>query len=178
MTAEEADAEEQKGKLCHRRARESFRRIVSGSPPQGYHEIDAIRALLDADQIVIAAGGRRDSVMAQGFNLKGASAIIEKDYVSGKLAEMVNADLLLILTNEPHLNLYYNTDHPEPIREITAEQAEQYIAENQFAKASKLPKVQASVDFVRSGSGKRAIITDLDHAKDALDGKEGTIITG
>ena len=178
MTAEEADAEEQKGNYVIEEPGKGFRRIVAAPRPKDIIEIDAIRALLDADQVVIAAGGGGIPVMAQGFNLKGASAIIEKDYVSGKLAEMVNADLLLILTNEPHLNLYYNTDHPEPIREITAEQAEQYIAENQFAKASKLPKVQASVDFVRSGSGKRAIITDLDHAKDALDGKEGTIITG
>ena len=178
MTAEEADAEEQKGNYVIEEPGKGFRRIVAAPPPKDIIEIDAIRALLDADQVVIAAGGGGIPVMAQGFNLKGASAIIEKDYVSGKLAEMVKADLLLILTNEPHLNLYYNTDHPEPIREITAEQAEQYIAENQFAKASKLPKVQASVDFVRSGSGKRAIITDLDHAKDALDGKEGTIITG
>ena len=160
MTAEEADAEEQKGNY------------VKEEPGKGYR-----RALLDADQVVIACGGGGIPVLSQGTELKGASAIIEKDFISGKLAEMVNADVLLILTNEPHLNLHYNTERQEPIREITVEQAEAYIADNQFAKASKLPKVQASIDFVKAGEGRKAIITDLEHARAALAGKEGTIIT-
>lgn len=177
MTAEEADAEEQKGNYVIEEPGKGFRRIVAAPRPKDIIEIDAIRALLDADQVVIACGGGGIPVLSQGTELKGASAIIEKDFVSGKLAEMVNADVLLILTNEPHLNLHYNTERQEPIREITVEQAEAYIADNQFAKASKLPKVQASIDFVKAGEGRKAIITDLEHAKAALAGKEGTVIT-
>lgn len=177
MTAEEADAEERKGNCVIEEPGKGFRRIVAAPRPKDIVEIDAIRALLDADQVVIACGGGGIPVLAQGVELKGASAIIEKDYVSGKLAEMVDADTLLILTNEPHLNLHYNTADQQAIRDITVSQAEAYIADNQFAKASKLPKVQASVDFVKAGEGRRAIITDLEHAKAALAGKEGTIIT-
>ena len=177
MNAEEANEERKKGNFVVEEAGKGFRRIVAAPRPKDIIEIDAIRALLDADQVVIACGGGGIPVLSQGTELKGASAIIEKDFVSGKLAEMVNADVLLILTNEPHLNLHYNTERQEPIREITVEQAEAYIADNQFAKASKLPKVQASIDFVKAGEGRKAIITDLEHAKAALAGKEGTVIT-
>ena len=145
--------------------------------PMAVVELTTIKTLAEAGSVVIACGGGGIPVLSQGTELKGASAIIEKDFVSGKLAEMVNADVLLILTNEPHLNLHYNTERQEPIREITVEQAEAYIADNQFAKASKLPKVQASIDFVKAGEGRKAIITDLEHAKAALAGKEGTVIT-
>ncbi|MDO5424471.1 MAG: carbamate kinase [Eubacteriales bacterium] len=177
MTAEEADAEERKGNSVIEEPGKGFRRIVSAPRPKDIIEIDAIRTLLDADQVVIACGGGGIPVLAQGVELKGASAIIEKDYISGKLAEMVDADTLLILTTEPHLHLHYNTDRQEAIRAITVSQAEEYIADNQFPKASKLPKVQASVDFVKGKEGRTAIITDLEHAKAALAGKDGTIIT-
>ena len=98
MTAEEADAEEKKGNYCIEEAGKGFRRIVAAPKPKDIVEIQAIRALLDADQVVIAAGGGGIPVLKQGMELKGASAIIEKDYASGRLAEMVDADILLILT--------------------------------------------------------------------------------
>lgn len=176
MTAEEADAEEKKGNYVIEEPGKGFRRIVAAPHPKDIVEIEAIRALLDADQVVIACGGGGIPVLQQGTELKGASAIIEKDYVSGKLAEMTNADTLLILTNEPHLNLHYQTERQEPIRTITVEQAESYIEDNQFARASKLPKVRASIEFVKAGESRQAIITDSESVKAALAGKEGTII--
>ena len=135
--------------------------------------------LLDADQVVIAAGGGGIPVLKQGMELKGASAIIEKDYASGRLAEMVDADILLILTKDENLWLNYETEKARALHEVTVEEVKNLIADNEFPKASKLPKVQAAVDFIeeKKGSGRKAIITDLAHALDALAGKTGTIIT-
>lgn len=179
MTAEEADAEEKKGNYCIEEAGKGFRRIVAAPKPKDIVEIQAIRALLDADQVVIAAGGGGIPVLKQGMELKGASAIIEKDYASGRLAEMVDADILLILTKDENLWLNYETEKARALHEVTVEEVKKLIADNEFPKASKLPKVQAAVDFIeeKKGSGRKAIITDLAHAMDALAGKTGTIIT-
>ena len=179
MTAEEADAEEKKGNYCIEEPGKGFRRIVAAPKPKEIVEIQAIRALLDADQVVIAAGGGGIPVLKQGMELKGASAIIEKDYASGRLAEMVDADILLILTKDENLWLNYETEKAVALHEVTVDEVKKMIADNEFPKASKLPKVQAAVDFIeeKKGSGRKAVITDLAHAMDALAGKTGTIIT-
>ena len=140
--------------------------------------IQAIRTLLDANQVVIAAGGGGIPVLKQGME-EGASAIIEKDYASGRLAEMVDADILLILTKDENLWLNYETEKAVALHEVTVDEVKKMIADNEFPKASKLPKVQAAVDFIeeKKGSGRKAVITDLAHAMDALTGRTGTIIT-
>lgn len=179
MNAEEADLEERKGNYCIEEPGKGFRRIVAAPKPKTIVEIAAIQALLDADQIVIAAGGGGIPVLAQGADLKGASAIIEKDYASGLLAQEVNADVLLILTKDEHLWLNYESENAVALHQVTVEEMKQHIANNEFPKASKLPKVQAAVDFIeaKKGAGRKAVITDLAHAMDALAGKTGTIIT-
>lgn len=176
MTREEADAEEAKGNYVVEIPGKGFQRIVSAPRPVAIVEIDAIRTLLDADQIVIACGGGGIPVLEQGSNLKGASAVIEKDLVSGLLAKETDADVLMILTNVDQVSLNYNTPQEQPVSHMTVAEAESYIAEGHFASASMLPKVEAAVSFIKAGKGRSAIITSMDKAHDSIEGKAGTII--
>ena len=111
-------------------------------------EIDVIKAVMDADQIVIACGGGGIPVMEQGYNLKGASAVIEKDRAAGLLAKEIDADVLMILTSVDNVTIDYGTPQERPISHMSIEEAESYINEGQFEFASMLPKIEASVDFV------------------------------
>ena len=176
MSVEEAEEEEKKGNYMIEEPGKGFRRIVAAPHPKDIIEIDAIRALTDAGQVVIACGGGGIPVLSQGSDLKGASAIIEKDYVSGKLAEMLDADILMILTNDEKVCLDHLTDCPKPLAHLNVKEAERYIKDNQFGETAMLPKIQASVSFLKTGEGRRAIITNLEHALNALEGKAGTII--
>lgn len=175
MTKEEADEEEARGN--HVTAAEGgYRRIVASPHPVAIVEIDAIRALLDADQIVIACGGGGIPVMVQGCNLRGASAIIEKDLAGGLLAKEINADVLMILTGVDNVTLDFGTQQEKPISAMTIPEARAYMEQGQFEFASMLPKVAASVDFVENGRGRSAVITSLDKARDSLRGEAGTTI--
>lgn len=109
MTAEEAAAEEEKGNFVAEEEGKGFRRVVAAPKPTDIVEIDAVRALLDADQVVIACGGGGIPVLRQRNHLKGASAVIEKDYASGKLAELLDADMLMILTSQDKVAINYGT---------------------------------------------------------------------
>ncbi|MDD3278526.1 MAG: carbamate kinase [Lachnospiraceae bacterium] len=174
LTEEEADAEEAKGNYVTKTAK-GYRRIVAAPRPQDIIEIDTIRALVDADQVVIAAGGGGIPVLAQGEELRGASAVIEKDLISEKLAEGIQADELLILTSEEHVSLDYKTPTEKPLETITTAEARKYMAQGQFEAGSMFPKVEASVLFLEKG-GKRAVITSIEKAKEGYLGKTGTII--
>ena len=116
--------------------------------------------------------------MEQGYNLRGASAIIEKDLATGLLAKETDADVMMILTSVDNVTLNYGTDHEEPIKNMTIDQAKDYISQGQFEFASMLPKISASVDFLECGKGRKAIITSLDKAAEALKGEAGTTING
>ena len=175
MTREEADEEEQKGNHVTE-VEGGYRRIVAAPNPVAIVEIDAIKALLDADQIVIACGGGGIPVMEQGWNLRGASAIIEKDLASGLLAKEVDADVLMILTSVDNVTLNFGTPQEKPILHMTVDEAKDYMAQGQFEFASMLPKVSASVDFIENGKGRSAVITSLEKAKDSLKGLAGTTI--
>ena len=176
LTAEEAEAEEDKGNYVTEVADGQYRRILAAPKPQRIVELETVRALTDAGQIVIAAGGGGIPVMEQGIDLHGASAIIEKDLASGLLAESLNADTLLILTSVEKVSLDLGTDKERPIDTLTAEEAEKYISEDHFAKGSMLPKIQAGISFIRQGEGRRTIITDIAHARDGYLEKTGTIL--
>ena len=173
LTAEEAEAEED---YVTEVADGQYRRILAAPKPQRIVELETVRALTDAGQIVIAAGGGGIPVMEQGIDLHGASAIIEKDLASGLLAESLNADTLLILTSVEKVSLDLGTDKERPIDTLTAEEAEKYISENHFAKGSMLPKIQAGISFIRQGEGRRTIITDIAHTRDGYLEKTGTIL--
>lgn len=175
MSKEEADAEEAKGNHVTE-VEGGYRRIVASPHPVAIVEIDAVKALMDADQIVIACGGGGIPVMEQGYNLRGASAIIEKDLATGLLAKEIDADVMMILTSVDNVTLNYGTPQEQPISHMTIDQARDYISQGQFEFASMLPKVSASIDFLESGKGRKAIITTLDKAKDSLKGHAGTVI--
>ena len=175
MSEEEAKEEEAKGN--HVKAVEGgFRRIVASPHPVAIIEIDAIKALMDADQIVIACGGGGIPVMEQGYNLRGASAIIEKDLATGLLAKEIDADVMMILTSVDNVTLNFGTDKEEPIHHMTIDEAKAYMDQGQFEFASMLPKVSASVNFLEAGKGRKAIITSLDKAEESLTGEAGTTI--
>lgn len=175
MSEEEAKEEEAKGN--HVKAVEGgFRRIVASPNPVAIVEIDAIKALMDADQIVIACGGGGIPVMEQGYNLRGASAIIEKDLATGLLAKEIDADVMMILTSVDNVTLNFGTDKEEPIHHMSIDEAKAYMEQGQFEFASMLPKVSASVNFIEAGKGRKAIITSLDKAEESLTGEAGTTI--
>ena len=175
MTEEEAEEEEKKGNHVVK-TEDGYRRIVAAPNPMQIVELDAVNALMDADQVVIAAGGGGIPVLEQGTHLNGASAIIEKDLAAGLLAEELNADTLMILTSVEKVSLDHNTDHESYLDTISTEDAKKYIAGKQFAAGSMLPKIEAGVSFVEKGTGRRTIITDMAHAKDGYREKTGTII--
>lgn len=175
LTKEEADKEERNGNYVTE-VEGGYRRIVAAPKPQGIIEIDSIRTLSDAGHVVIACGGGGIPVLAQGVQLKGASAIIEKDYASGRLAELLNADELMILTSVEHVSIGYHTTSETPLNEITVEQAKQYMSEDQFEPNTMLPKVEAGVSFIEKGAGRRVVITSIDKALEGYLGKTGTII--
>lgn len=176
LTAEEAEAEEEKGNYVTEVAEGQFRRILAAPKPQRIVEIETVRALTAAGQIVIAAGGGGIPVLEQGIELHGASAIIEKDLSSGLLAEELNADTLLILTSVEKVSLNMGTEKEELLGIISAEDAHKYIEADQFKKGSMLPKIEAGLSFIEKKAGRRAIITDIAHAEAGYKEKTGTII--
>ena len=175
MTKEEAEIEEKKGNHVVE-TEHGCRRIVAAPKPVDIVEINAIRALSDADQIVIACGGGGIPVLTQANKLKGASAVIEKDLAAGKLAEMLDADMLVILTGEDKVCLNYNTAEEKPLDALTVAQARTYMEEGQFEEGTILPKIQAAVDFIGDSAVKTALITRLDKSKEAMEGTTGTVI--
>lgn len=177
MTAQEAAEEEQKGNYVIEEAGKGFRRIVASPKPVAIVEIDAVKALLDADQMVIACGGGGIPVMEQGCDLKGASAIIEKDLASGLLAKEVDADVLMIITKVDNVTLNYGMPNQQPIYAMSVEEAREFAERGHFEFASMLPKVNASIDFVENGKGRKAIITSLKMARESIKGKGGTVIS-
>ena len=177
MTKEEAEAEEEKGNHVIEEEPGKFRRIIAAPLPIDIYEIDAVKALLDADQIVIAAGGGGIPVLQQGTHLKGASAIIEKDYTAAKLAELIGAGTLLFLTGYDNLTIEKGTDEEKVFDKVSASELHDYIRNGHFPAKTTFPKVDASIRFVTADSSRKAVISNIDEAKLSLNGKTGTTIT-
>ena len=167
MTKAEAELEEKNG---------AYRRSIAPPKPIDIYEIDSIRTLVDAGQIVIAAGGGGIPVLDQRTALKGASAIIEKDYTAAKLADMLDASMLLLLTDHDYLIINKDEENERELKEITISEASALIDENKFKSLTKLPKIEAAINFVESGSDRTAVITNLTKAKEGACGKIGTIL--
>ena len=176
MSAEDAAAERKKGNYVVEEPGKGFRRVVSAPNPVSIVEIEAIRALVNADQVVIACGGGGIPVLEQDHRLKGASAVIEKDLAAGKLAEELDADELIILTSVEKVCINLGKENEEKLGEITVEEAKQYMEEGHFGVYNMLPKFRASVEFIEKREGREAIITSYDKLMDGLKGKTGTII--
>ena len=177
MNVEEANEERKKGNYVVEEPGKGFRRIVSAPNPVRIVEIDAIKALLDADQIVIACGGGGIPVLEQDNHLKGASAVIEKDLTAGKMAEDTQADELIILTSVDQVKINLGRDNEEALGEISVENAKKYMKEGHFGEYNMLPKLSASVSFIEKGEGRSALITSFDKLGEALKGKTGTKIS-
>lgn len=177
MNVEEANEERKKGNYVVEEPGKGFRRIVSAPNPVRIVEIDAIKALLDADQIVIACGGGGIPVLEQDNHLKGASAVIEKDLTAGKMAEDTQADELIILTSVDQVKINLGRDNEEALGEISVENAKKYMEEGHFGEYNMLPKLSASVSFIEKGEGRSALITSFDKLGEALKGKTGTKVS-
>lgn len=172
MTAEEAEAEEKKGNHVVKTG-EGYRRIVAAPKPVEIVEIDAIRTLLDADQVVIACGGGGIPVLVQNNKLQGASAVIEKDVAAGKLAQLVDADRLVILTGVEKVCLNFGSENEQPLDEMTVDQAKQYITEGQFGEGTMLPKIETAIEFIGNSAVRSVLISKL-----GADGGDSMEMTG
>ena len=177
MSAEDAEVEIKKGNFVKEEPGRGFRRIIAAPSPIDIVEIEAIRTLADAGQIVIACGGGGIPVIEQKHALKGASAVIEKDAIAGKLASDLNADQLIILTSVPNVYRNFEQDDQESINSLTVPEAMTMIEESQFEAGTMLPKIEAAIAYLSSHPEGSVLITSLDMVNDALKGRAGTIIT-
>lgn len=175
LSKEEAEEEENKGNYVVE-VEGGYRRIVASPRPVDIVEIDAINALVNAGQIVIAGGGGGIPVLKQPHRLKSASAIVEKDLTAGKMADLTDADMLLFLTRVDQVCLHYGTDHQQPLDHISLAQAEKYMKDAEFGERGMLPKIEASVKFVSQKDGRKAVITSPELARKAVKGEAGTTI--
>ena len=153
-----------------------WRRVVASPKPVDIVERRSILNLLDNEYIVIACGGGGIPVTLQGDHLKGASAVIDKDFASCLLAKELDADMLIILTAVEKVAVNFGKENEKWLDDMTVEEAQKYVEEGQFAPGSMLPKVQAAMDFASSKPERTAMITLLEKAKDGIQGKTGTKI--
>ena len=177
MSKDDAEIEIKKGNYIREIPGKGFRRVIPAPKPISIVEIDAIRALADAGQIVIACGGGGIPVIEQNHILKGASAVIEKDAIAGKLAGDLHADQLIILTSVDYVYTDFDKPTQAPIENMTVQQAKKYIGAEQFEASTMLPKIEAAIAFLESNPEGSVLITSLSHVKDAIRGKAGTRIT-
>lgn len=179
MTREEAEQLiRERGYQVVEDAGRGYRRVVASPRPQSIVEIDTIRALVETNHVVVACGGGGIPVFrTEGHHLKGAAAVIDKDFAAEKLAEQLDADCLIILTAVEKAAVHFGKPDEEWLSELTPEDAQKYIEAGEFAPGSMLPKVEAAVQFVRSAPGRTALITLLEKAMDGVAGKTGTHFT-
>lgn len=177
MSKEDAEIEVKKGNYVKEYPGKGFRRVVAAPKPIDIVEIEAIRALVNADQTVIACGGGGIPVIEQQHVLKGASAVIEKDAIAGKLAADLKTDELIILTNVDCVYKNYGKENQELLSAISVTQTRSYMEEGQFEAGTMLPKLEAAVSYLEKVPTGKVIITSMDAVKDAVKGKAGTTIT-
>lgn len=175
MTKEEAEEEEKKGNHVVEVA-DGFRRVVAAPKPMDIVEIDAISALSDADQVVVACGGGGIPVLAQNNKLQGASAVIEKDLAAGKLAEKLDADMLVILTSVDKVCLNFGKEDETKLDTLSVADAKKYLAEGQFEEGTMAPKIEAAIDFIGESAIRSVLITKLNKDDAEISGGMGTLI--
>lgn len=153
-----------------------YRRVVSSPRPIDIVELDMVSTLVENNYIVITVGGGGIPVYREGNRLIGIDAVIDKDFASAKLAEKLEADYLIILTAVEKVAINYGKEDEKWISRLDIESANRYIDEGHFASGSMLPKVEATMEFVQSKKGRKALITSLEKAALGIKGKAGTII--
>ena len=177
MSKEDAEIEIKKGNYVKEDPGKGFRRVDAAPKPIDIVEIEAIRALAAADQVVIACGGGGIPVIEQKHALKGASAVIEKDAIAGKLASDLNCDELIILTTVPYVYKNFGKEDQAALETLTIAEAKDLIAAGQFEEGTMLPKIEAAISYLEKVPAGKVLITSMDHVKDAIKGKAGTVIT-
>ena len=175
MTKEEAEEEEKKGNHVTE-VEGGYRRIVASPKPMDIVEIDAISALSDADQVVIACGGGGIPVLAQNNRLQGASAVIEKDLAAGKLAELLDADMLVILTSVDKVCLNYGKEDEVKLDTLSLADAKKYLAAGEFGEGTMAPKIEAAIDFIGESAIRSVLVTKLNKVAGEITGGMGTLI--
>lgn len=176
---EEADKiAKEKGFTFVEDAGRGYRRVVASPQPQEIVELETVKQLVDEGTIVITVGGGGIPVVeSEDGSLTGVAAVIDKDKSSAKLAKDLDAEMLVILTAVDRVCINFNKPNQEELASINLEEVDRYINEGHFAKGSMLPKVEACVDFVKSSTNGKALITSLEKAKEALHGSTGTVIS-
>lgn len=170
---------EEKGYTMIEDSGRGYRRVVASPEPEKIIEISTIKTLVNEGNVVITAGGGGVPVVEMDDNsLQGVAAVIDKDFASGKLAEELDADVLMILTAVDKVAVNFGKPNQKNLSSMTMAEAKQYIQEGQFAPGSMLPKVKAALRFQESKPGRKSIIASLDKAIEALQGKNGTVFVG
>ncbi|MBK5240594.1 carbamate kinase [Clostridium sp.] len=168
--------EKEHGYIMKEDAGRGYRRVVASPKPIDVIEKDLIKELVDMGNIIISCGGGGIPVIREGGIVKGVAAVIDKDFAAEKLAEILDADVLLILTGVDRVCVNYNKANQKELKQITLDELNSYISEGQFAPGSMLPKVEACKKFIMKSKDKTAIIASLSKAKEALKGMSGTKI--
>lgn len=153
-----------------------YRRVVPSPLPVDVAEKETVKTLVDNGHVVITVGGGGIPVVREGHSLKGVAAVIDKDFASGKIAELLDADYLIILTAVEKVAIHFGKENEKWLDRLSLEEAQTYIDEGHFAPGSMLPKVKAAMMFAASKKGRRALITSLEKAEMGIEGKTGTII--
>ncbi|MDE7020412.1 MAG: carbamate kinase [Lachnospiraceae bacterium] len=177
MSKEDSETEIKKGNYVLEEPGKGFRRVVAAPKPIDIVEIDAIRTLADAGQVVIACGGGGIPVIEQNHVLKGASAVIEKDSIAGKLAGDLKVDELIILTSVPFVYRNFGREDQTPIDHMNIAEAKELIAQGEFEEGTMLPKIEAAISYLETVPEGSVLITSLSAVSDAIKGKSGTVIT-
>lgn len=177
MSKEDAEVEIKKGNYVQEDPGKGFRRVIAAPKPIDIVEIDAIRTLADADQVVIACGGGGIPVIEQQHILKGASAVIEKDAIASKLASDLDCDELIILTGVDYVYQNFGKENQKAIETMTVSEAKDMIAKKEFEAGTMLPKIEAAIEYLNKKPTGKVLITSIACVADAIKGKAGTVIT-
>ena len=175
--SEARDIVKEKGYIMKEDSGRGWRRVVASPVPRRIVEIDAVRHLWDSSIVITCGGGGIPVVEKPDGTIEGTEAVIDKDFAAELLAEQVDADVLMILTEVERVSLNFNTPEQKDLSALNLADAARYCEEGHFAEGSMLPKVQAAMKFVRANPSKHAVITSLDKAIEALNGESGTVIT-
>ncbi len=178
LTEEEAkQATEETGDTYVEDAGRGYRKVVASPKPESIVEYPVINQLIENDVVTVSAGGGGIPVVASNEGYKGVEAVIDKDFASAKLAELVEADYLLILTGVDNVYINFNQPDQEKLEEVTVKQLKQWIEEDQFAKGSMLPKVEAAINFVEGRPEAKAVITSLENVNNFFEGGSATVVS-
>ncbi|SHJ86442.1 carbamate kinase [Paramaledivibacter caminithermalis] len=168
---------DEKGYIVKEDAGRGWRRVVPSPIPVDVAEKETIKTLVENGHVVITVGGGGIPVVAEGNSLVGVPAVIDKDFASEKIAEILDADYLIILTAVEKVAINFGKPNQRELDKMTVAEAEKYIEEGHFAPGSMLPKVKATMKFAASKKGRKALITALEKAGEGIEGKTGTLVT-